>query len=158
MVNTCSAGFSLSVSPVDVKIASPGESISYNVIVNDSDLFIPEDVTFSINRTTECPVWVEEDYWSPDWGYTFNPLTVTLDNPTEYKISILTLEVPPDAASGYYYHPVEAKVSNIFGGVIARVYVTGTDVNNIPEFPTIAVPVIAILGLVAMFGRRNNKT
>lgn len=159
MVNTCSAGFSLLVSPVDnIYVVSPGESISYNVIVNDSELFIPEDVTFSINRTFECPVWVEEDYWSPDWGYTFNPSTVTLETQTESKISILTLEVPADATpEHYYYHPVEAKVSNIFGGVIARVYVTGTDVNNIPEFPTIVVPVIAILGLVTMFGRRNDK-
>ncbi|WP_048178134.1 PEF-CTERM sorting domain-containing protein [Methanosarcina sp. MTP4] len=170
MVNTCSAGFSLLVSPVDnIYVVSPGESISYNVIVNDSGLIVgipdlsSEDVFFSINRTSECPANIDENYWSPDWVYTFNPSTVTLDDPTESEISILTLTVPADAAPGYYYHPVEAKVwnaINYFCGEpgIAQVYVTGTDVNNIPEFPTIVVPVIAILGLVTMFGRRNNKT
>ncbi len=157
MVNTCSAGFSLLVSPVDTKIVSPGESISYKAIVNDDLLFIPETVIFSINRTAECPSWIDEDYWSPGWDYTFNPSNVILENPTDSKFTILTLKVPADAAPGYYYHPVEVTVSNFFGVVIAQVYVTDTDVTNVPEFPTIAVPVIAVLGLVTMFGRRNNK-
>ena len=164
MVNTCSAGFSLSVSPVDnIYSVSPGESISYNVIVNDSELFMPENVTFSINRTSECPGWLSDvDCWNPDWDYTFNPSQVKLETQNDYNVSILTIEVPADATPGKtYYHAVEAKALNELnyemGGGIVRIYVTHTDVNNIPEFPTIAVPVIAVLGLVTMFGRRNNK-
>ncbi|HII80391.1 MAG TPA: PEF-CTERM sorting domain-containing protein [Methanosarcina sp.] len=37
----------------------------------------------------------------------------------------------------------------------ATVHVINSDVNNIPEFPSIALPAAAVLGLVAIFGRRK---
>ena len=120
------------------------------------DSSLPEDVVFSINRTDKRPGW------NPDWDYTFSPSEVRLEDPSDSKSSVLTIEVPADAAPGVYYHTVEAQVWNefdrtIFGEAsIAQVYVVNTDVTNVPEFPTVAVPMLAILGLVTIFGRRKS--
>ncbi len=162
MVNTCSAEFSLLVSPVNTELVSPGESISYNVIVNDSDdgeFIVTENVNLSINRTIECPSSIDEDYWSPDWEYIFNPSEVRIDLPGS-NFSVLTLEVPADVVPGTYNHIVEAKVWNEYDTLepsIIQTVVINTDVNNIPEFPTVALPMLAVFGLVAIFGKRKNK-
>ena len=153
LVNTCSAtGLTLSVNPLNTVIVKPGDSVSYEAVVIDDqvDSSLPEDVKFSINRTDQRPGW------NPDWDYTFIPSEVNLDSPYNSKFSTLTLTVPADSAPGVYYHTVEAKAWNEINYVmgeagIAQVYVVNTDVNSIPEFPTVAVPVIAILGLVTIF-------
>lgn len=161
LVNTCSAaGLTLSVAAVNGTISvEPGQSISYIATVSDGEITsadLAEDVQFSINRT------YQDSYRNPDWSYAFNPSEVRLENEIDSKSSILTLEVPEDATPGTYYHTVEVNARNeldkmfeIRGRIV--VDVINTDVNNIPEFPTVAMPMLAILGLVAIIGRRKGE-
>jgi uncharacterized membrane protein len=155
LANTCSAaGLTLSVAAENGTISvEPGQSISYIATVSDDELFEPEDVQFSINRT------YQQSNWNPDWSYAFNPSEVRLESQIDSKSSILTLEVPIDATPGTYYHTIEINASSDFeqdwGIGRITVEVINTDVNSIPEFPSIALPVAAILGLVVIFGRRK---
>ncbi|MDI9395825.1 MAG: PEF-CTERM sorting domain-containing protein [Euryarchaeota archaeon] len=164
LANTCSAGLTLEVSAPDGISVVPGESISYVVTVFDDEIIDPEEggsnpwaetVNLSINRTIK-----KDEFDNPDWLYTFDPSKVRLESSTDSRSSMLTLQVPNDAKPGKYSHNVEASAQtdfeqevNITGRVI--VSVINTDVNEIPEFPTIALPVAAVLGLVFVFGRRK---
>lgn len=166
LANTCAAaGLTLSVVAVNGTSVEPGESISYIATVSDSEIGNPTDpsfdpmlaesVSFSINRTSQTTVWE-----NPNWDYTFDPSTVRLENSTDSKSSTLTLQIPKDATQGTYSHKVEAsarnqydKEMNLTGRI--TVNVINSDVNNIPEFPSIALPAAAILGLVAIFGRKR---
>lgn len=161
VANTCSAaGLDLSIVPENGAITvEPGKTISYIVTVSDdeidpSDPYLVENVQFSINRTNRG-TWL-----NPAWNYEFVPPTVRLESNTDSKSSKLTLHIPEDATLGTYSHTVEASAKNKYDeeveitGRIA-VNVIDTDVTNIPEFPSIALPVAAIIGLVAVFGRKK---
>ncbi len=160
LANTCSAaGLTLSVVAENGTISvEPGQSIRYIATVSDSEITgadLAEDVRFSINRTHQ------DTYLNPDWSYSFNPLEVRLENELDSKSSILTLEVPEDATPGTYNHTVQVSALNEYDKMIegytgrVTVNVINTDVNNIPEFPSIALPVAAVLGLVIVFGRKK---
>lgn len=155
LVNTCSAGLTLSVIPENGTYdVTPGETISYIATVIDDETFEAETVSFSINRT------YQNDIWNPDWYYVFDPSTVQLADANDSQSSKLTLEVPADATPGTYYHTVQASGRTDFEEMVnitgrATVHVVHSDVNNIPEFPSIALPVAAVLGLVAVFGRKK---
>ncbi|KKH64298.1 PEF-CTERM sorting domain-containing protein [Methanosarcina mazei] len=163
LINTCSAaGFSLLVNPVDTNFVNPGDSISYEATVSDDMLIVdPDDPSYDQLLSSEDVMFsVSESDKQPGWTYAFAPSTVTLSSPTESKSSILTMTVPADASTGVYYHRVEAKVWNGYSYLfqepgITQVYVINTDVNSIPEFPSIALPVAAVLGLVLIFGRKR---
>jgi hypothetical protein len=161
LVNTCSAsGFSLLVNPVDTKFVNPGDSISYEATVSDDMLISdPDDEFYSLLSSEDVIFSIKETDKQSGWTYTFDPSTVTLSSPTESKSSILTMKVSDDATPGIYYHTVETKLQNMLdptGIGIAQVYVINTDVTNVPEFPTVAMPMLAILGLVTIFGRRKS--
>lgn len=47
-------------------------------------------------------------------------------------------------------------VSDTWGTFLDDVVLTPTTSSSIPEFPSVAIPVAAILGLVVVFGRRKN--
>jgi hypothetical protein len=153
LTNTCSAGFSLLVNPVDTKFVNPGESISYRATVSDDELdeSLPEDVKFSVHDTDK----------RAGWTYTFDYPELTLNSPGESKSSVLTMTVPAEESPGVYYYTVETSVWNtidyeIGEAGITQVYVVNTDVTSVPEFPTVAVPMLAILGIVTIFGRRKS--
>ncbi|KKG15007.1 hypothetical protein EO98_16710 [Methanosarcina sp. 2.H.T.1A.6] len=156
LANTCSAaGLTLSVVAENGTISvQPGQSISYIATVSDDELIEPEDVQFSINRTNQEP------NWNPDWNYKFNPSKVRLESQTESKSSILTFDVPEGTTPGVYYHTIQINASSDFEqsvGIKGRITVNviNTNVNNIPEFPSIALPAVAVLGLVAIIGRKK---
>lgn len=162
LANTCSAaGLTLSVVAENGTISvEPGQSIRYIATVNDDgigfvDPMLAEDVSFSINRARQTTVWE-----NPNWDYTFDPSTVRLENGADSKSSTLTLKIPENTPEGIYNHTVEVSAmnqldreTNLEGRV--TVNVINTDVNSIPEFPSIVLPVAAVLGLVAVFGRRK---
>lgn len=156
LANTCSAaGLTLSVVAVNGTYdVTPGETISYIATVIDKETFEAENVYFSINRTYQT------DIWNPDWYYVFDPSTVRLEDANDSQSSKLTLQVPEDATPGTYYHTVQASGRTDFEEMVnitgrATVHVINSDVNNIPEFPSIALPAAAVLGLVAIFRRRK---
>jgi hypothetical protein len=81
---------------------------------------------------------------------------------------LLTIKDPKNAKLGNYQHILLADGFAIFGGedptleepleilVESDEKSFNTDV-QIPEFPTVAVPVLAVLGLVTIFGRRKSE-
>jgi uncharacterized membrane protein len=160
LANTCSAsGLTLSVVAENGTIyVEPGQTISYIATVSDGEITsadLAEDVRFSINRTHQ------DSYLNPDWNYAFNPSEVRLENETDSKSSILTLDVPENTIPGTYSHTVQVSALNEYDKMIEgytgriTVEVVNTDVTNVPEFPSIALPVAAVLGLVFVFGHKK---
>lgn len=162
LVNTCSALVDISVAPVGgTNRVAPGGTISYELTATvgptalSSDL--PQTEIFYMDNSLTYPYWV----------YTFSSDQLTLNNPGESKSTILTIDVPANATAGTYPHMVIVE-----GGKYAvfpwdptnvQFIVLETDVApfnvdlTIPEFSTVAVPMVAILGLLTIFGRRNGK-
>ncbi|HII00389.1 TPA: PEF-CTERM sorting domain-containing protein [Methanosarcinaceae archaeon] len=96
----------------------------------------------------------------PDWGYSFSEDSVILDLERTTNTSVLEITVPSDAVPGNYSHTVTATGYDELGKEIDYpsefdIYVINTNV-NVPEFPTVALPMLAVFGLVAIFGRRKN--
>jgi uncharacterized membrane protein len=155
LANTCSAGLSLSVIPEDGTYdVTPGETISYIATVIDNETSEAENVYFSINRTYQTATW------NPNWDYVFDPSTVRLADANDFKSSKLTLQIPANATPATYYHTVQASATTDFEEEIkitgrATVHVVPSDVTNVPEFPSIALPVAAVLGLVFVFGHKK---
>jgi len=153
MVNTCSAVVEFDISP-GTKYVRPGETVSY-----DMKVFLETP----IDNTVEYPV---TEYFSidpklPDWGYSFSEDSVMLDLTRIENFSVLTITVPLDAGAGSYSHEVNATgydESNIIidEPIEIDIYVINTNV-QVPEFPTVALPMLAVFGLVAIFGKRKNK-
>ena len=152
LANTCAA-VQYQVSP-DVKYANPGDTVTYGLTVNltENDLkypeFLPITEVFSVDNKYD------------NWVYSFSPDTVILDSSRTVNTSVLSVTVPLNATTGYYKHDVNATGYNVDGmqygfPTSLDIYVVNTNVNNIPEFPSIALPAAAVLGLVAIFGRRK---
>jgi hypothetical protein len=153
LVNTCSAAVELNVAD-GTKEAAPGSTVSYNLVVSLED---PIDVTIDYPITEEFSI----DPMREGWSYSFSRDSVILDSSSTTNTSVLYITVPVDATVGETYsHTVIATGYDSFGKEInypldLDVFVINTDVTNVPEFPSIALPVAAVLGLVAVFGRRK---
>lgn len=153
LINTCSAAVELNISE-GTQYVSPGETVNYTLIVSleetiDETVFYPITEEFSIDPTRD------------GWIYSFSKDNVILDNISRTtNTSVLQIKVPSDASAGLYSHTVYAtgydSLSALIGiPVEVDFYVINTGVNNIPEFPSVAVPMVAILGIVAFIGRRK---
>ncbi|MDI9395492.1 MAG: PEF-CTERM sorting domain-containing protein [Euryarchaeota archaeon] len=155
LANTCSAAVELDV-PVDTKEAAPGTIVRYDLVVSlgeEPDDTVPYPITefFSI----------EEDDENAGWLYSFSRESVILDLERTTNSSVLEITVPGNAEIGKTYsHTVIATGYDSLGDELGipielDVHVVNTNVNEIPEFPSIALPVAAVLGLVFVFGRRK---
>ena len=145
MVNTCSAAVELTVTPVNGNTVAPGGTISYYVNISST-----EDQTEKLEINTSDKL--------PDWDYDFNPDTLTLTSQGDLNTSILTITVPSTAAIGNYYHVLIAFGYIDYEGIEILVGKDESGFNTnvqVPEFPTVVVPMVAILGLVAIIGRRK---
>jgi hypothetical protein len=145
LVNTCSAAVEFNI-PQDTVYAYRGETVSFNLNVNlDPQSQVSGDIieTFSIDQDG-----------IPGWGYHFSKNSVTLNNANPSDSSVLYITVPNDAAAGEYEHTILATGDD---GVVQEVsmYVVNTNV-SVPEFPSVAVPVAAVLGLMLIFGRKKD--
>jgi uncharacterized membrane protein len=153
LANTCSAAVELTVTPVNNDSVVPGGTISYYVNLSATeDLGGDQTEYLSINESTK----------QPGWSYLFNSGTLILKDAGDLKTSILTISVPDDVTPGTYYHVVVATGYMIIDGdipfeIMVEEDTSGfnTDVNSIPEFPSIALPAVAVLGLVFVFGRKK---
>lgn len=153
LANISSAAVELTVTPMDGITVVQGETISYvaTVTVTEPIDFPPQEEVFSIEDADK----------QPDWTYTFDPASVTLENVVgDSGSSTLTITVPIDAPTGLYSHTVIATGYDAFGNMIGvptevDIYIINTDVTPIPEFSTIAVPVVAVIGLLLLMRRRK---
>ena len=146
MVGTAAAdpGITMEVTPIDNEVL-PGETAIYEV--NVSYFMTPpstEHVVLSIDN--------------PIWGYTFDPAEFDI-NTGESRYSTLSIDVPSDALPGTYTHIVNATATGVLipipPVIITERVTTTVETTVIPEFPTIAIPVVVILGLVFLFNRRK---
>jgi hypothetical protein len=152
LVNTCSA-VEFHVMDSLTKYANPGDTVSFNLSVNLTDQdkdpdFYPYTENFSIVNPRL------------NWVYTFSANNITLDENSTTNTSVLYIQVPA-GASGAYDHKIDFKSYNSFFGAETPyleqnlTIIVNTNVQQVPEFPSIALPVAAVLGLVAIFGRKK---
>ncbi|WP_440956234.1 PEF-CTERM sorting domain-containing protein [Methanosarcina sp. Mfa9] len=151
MANPCSAAVSFDVSP-GTKYVQPGGTAIYDLAVF---LDTPLDYTVDYPITEKFAI----DLMISDWVYSFSEDSVILDLNRTTNTSVLEITVPFDAVPGNYSHKVTATGYDKLGKEIDYpsefdIYVINTNV-NVPEFPTVALPMLAVFGLVAIFGRRN---
>ncbi len=155
VANTSSAGVELTVTPENgVITVAPGGTINYIATVtadaDPMDFPEPQDELFSIDEIDK----------QPGWDYIFDPGTLRLETPGESKTTILTINIASDAPPGMYHHTVIVYGYDEFGTLIGvptetDIYVINTDVSSIPEFPTIALPILSVIGL--LFVMRKSK-
>lgn len=155
VANTSSAGVELTVTPENgVITVAPGGTINYTATVtadaDPGDFPLPQDEVFSIADADK----------QLGWDYSFDPGTLRLETPGESNSTKLSIKIASDAPPGIYHHTVIVKGYDEFGTMFNYVteediYVINTDVSSIPEFPTIAFPIISVLGL--LFVMRKSK-
>ncbi|MEL7664285.1 MAG: PEF-CTERM sorting domain-containing protein [Methanosarcina mazei] len=151
LINTCSAAVEFTI-PQATKYVTPGSTVSYDLDVSlgqNPDLTVPYPITeeFSIDPMRE------------GWSYSFSKDNIELDLSNPTASSIISITVPSNAAPGSYSHTVYAtgydSIGRQYNFATELAYsVINTDV-QIPEFPTVALPMVAIIGLVAIIGRRK---
>ena len=155
LVNTCSAAVDLTVTPVNGDTVAPGGTISYYVNVSATEDLggLPQRENLSIEESTK----------QSGWSYVFNPETLILENKGDLNTSILTITVPANATIGEtYHHVLLGDGYQTFDDVSGPLYInvendeSGFNTHiQVPEFPSVAVPVVAILGIIAVIGRRK---
>ena len=142
-VASADPGISVDVIPVKDTVL-PGETAIYTVSVY---CFAGPGVTERVKLDISNP--------TPGWTYTFDPEEFYIDD-KETVHSSLTMDVPGDESIGEYYHDVHA-IATFMGWVIEETTYTNVLTTLIPEFTTIAIPVVALLGLFAFYRRKQKK-
>ncbi len=135
-----SPGISLDITPTNDKVL-PGETASYKVKVT-SQVSMDETVHLSITNPIS------------GWSYTFSENDFNLPAYGSKTVEMF-ITVASDASPGDYYHDVKAEGILFFGITVEETVYTNVLTTVIPEFSTIAIPVVAILGLVFLFNRRR---
>jgi hypothetical protein len=150
LANTCAA-VQFDISPKNIN-AHPGETVRYNLTVqfspyDNSEELYPYKETFSIVNKYA------------NWDYLFSKNDLILDKGSTSNTSVLSITVPLNASLGTYNHQINvASYVNGSWNVVEdeSINITvNTNIQQVPEFPSIALPVAAVLGLVAIFGRRK---
>jgi len=135
-----SPGITLDITPTNDKVL-PGETASYKVNVTSQ---VSGDETVHLSITNPISGWnytfSENDFNLPAWD------SKTVD---------MFITVASDASPGDYYHDVRAE-GKAFGITVEETVYTNVLTTVIPEFSTIAIPVVAILALMFLFNRRKH--
>ncbi len=85
-----------------------------------------------------------------DISVTFSHPSFTPADITDTDIGVITITNTAGIEGASYLITISAGATGVeFGGAASR------HVDSIPEFPTVALPVAAILGLVFIFGRKK---
>jgi len=135
-----SPGITLDITPINDKVL-PGETASYEVNVTSQ---VSGDETVHLNVTNPIS----------GWNYTFSENDFNLPAYSSKTVNMF-ITVASDASPGDYYHDVKAE-GKVFGVTIEKTVYTNVLTTVIPEFSTIAIPVVAILALVFLFNRRKH--
>jgi len=135
-----SPGISLDITPINDKVL-PGETASYEVNVTSQ---VNWDETVHLNVTNPIS----------GWNYTFSENDFDLPAYSSKTVN-MSITVASDASPGDYYHDVRAE-GKVLGVTVEDTVYTNVLTTVIPEFSTIAIPVVVILVLVFLFNRRKH--
>lgn len=159
-------GIYVTIDPLSQPAVS-GNTIDYGVIVSNMDDGIPKLIT-SLDIISA----------QPGWTYAFNPDIVGQEIPGVKDAginTILSVTSPAGMARGIYGHQINAEVeytlmlSDPLMAFIPSIPLTLTEFDpenfnteiqdsaSIPEFPTIALPVLSVIGLLFVFERRRDN-
>ena len=148
-VGTVAAGIVMDVTPIDPTI-SPGETATYKVNVS---YFMNDPPTEHVILSIDNPI--------SGWTYTFDPNGYDIGT-DESRYSTLSITAPDTAPLGTYTHTVNATASGEiiiiplpFPIAITEIVTENVETELIPEFSTIAVPVVAVIGLLLLMRRRK---
>lgn len=156
----------------------------YQVTISnlDSGVDTDNDGTIDCCAKTITSLTAEQDGWSGSgWSYSFNPdpTTTPMKTPDNYGsiTTTLTITAPSGTGDGNYPHKVTAAASYdmyipddpntqddesllLMGEGIDSDYdffnteISGNTPASIPEFPTIALPIILVLGVMFLFRKK----
>jgi hypothetical protein len=156
LATVCSATTYDVVAPHGTNVA-PGGTIDYVITVSETGMdeyfnFFTEDMT-------------------PSWSPIFSPTSIFVPDQGS-ESTTLTFTIPKTAKPGTYAHRVyiggyddkdnapdpstlpDLDINDPTPYIDLSMQVVQTDV-SVPEFPSVALPVAAILGLVVVFGRKK---
>lgn len=145
MVGTAAAGIAMSATPINPTVG-PGGTATYEVNIS---YFMKEPPTEHIVLSIDNPI--------SGWTYTFNPDEFDIST-GELKYSTLNITAPATAQPGTYAHTVNATATGqIVPAIPPIIEIVTTDVETelIPEFTTMAVPVVLVIGLLLLMRRRK---
>jgi len=135
-----SPGITLDITPTNDKVL-PGETASYKVNVTSQ---VSGDETVHLSITNPIS----------GWNYTFSENDFNLPAFGSKTVDMF-ITVASDASPGDYYHDVRAE-GKVLGVTVEDTVYTNVLTTVIPEFSTIAIPVVAILVLMFLFNRRKH--
>lgn len=143
-VGIASAGIVVNVEPGSLD-AVRGETVVYE-IKTDSISDIDEHVVLSVRN----PV--------PGWGYVFDTPAFDIAPGASFTTN-LHVKVPATESPGTYSSDVlgTASAPGFEDFVTGDSFFTFITTVSIPEFTSIAIPVISVIGLVFIFGRNKGK-
>lgn len=175
-------GIEVITGPPSYSIQGSSTVAEYQVTISNLDpgFDTDNDGTIDCCGKTITSLTVEQDGWSGSgWSYPFNPdpITTPLTTPHNFGSITTTLTVTAPSVTGNYPHKVTAEAVSDFyipddpstpddesllipGAGIDTDYdffnteITESTPTPIPEFPTIALPIISVLGLVFLL-RKN---
>jgi hypothetical protein len=127
-------------------VLAPGESktLSYHV-ANILPINVGKPLTYSYKVEPANSLGNEGDI-----SVTFSNPTFTPSSTTATDVEVITLTNTAGVEGASYLVTVSAGAYGVEFGAASR------HVDSIPEFPTVALPVAAILGLVFIFGRKKD--
>ncbi len=137
-------GITVDVTPVNPQVVPPGTA-TYSVAVVSSSTET-EKVTLSIVNPRA------------DWTYSFSENDFLLPAGGTKTVE-LSITVPAGTPNGDYFHDVRgfAVVPGFEGIFDEDTTFTNVLTTAIPEFPTIALPIISALGLMFLMSRRKGR-
>lgn len=149
----------------DLSLAN-GESLSTKLQVTgigNGDLNIPWTIKYDVNPlpSSNGPVGSKNDVGVIIVGTNQFTLTSTNNYLSNAVITIIMDGAPVGASykvsvGAYYDNPNDGTSSSITAGDITLA-ATSQNITAVPEFPTVALPIAALIGLVFIFGRKKEE-
>lgn len=153
-INTATAGFNIDVTSSDNSV-SPGGTARYAVAINPIEsLDITEYVNIMVNDSSGNPI-----SWDNRFSKNMFPIGPYVDGITDGDTVNLEIDVPAGTPAGVYYMKITG--NGYYDNFIDPDFIAESDEIpiyvdvQIPEFPTIAMPIISVLGLVFLMSRRK---
>ncbi len=156
-VGAATPGIDVTASPLSIATSS-GTTIDYQITITNLDNDYDKTIT-SLGMTIS----------QPGWTYTFEPDLIGTKIPAGNGNSItatLHVTIPPSQTIQIYDNQVTADAEyELFPGFFGsdsdpenfNTEITATTGTDIPEFPTIALPIVSVLGLMFLISRQKKN-